>query len=280
MNDHLSGKELFIRFAARAFRKQLSIYVFSYFPFGFEGRMWDLIVSVPDRCLSFLFYEFNTAISFLHHWMVYWSFPSLASGILSTIIIQQLLSHHILPPLVKILLVVFIRWNKIWYYTEKLRYPLFHHFFFLNKRKSKEQINIISQHFRTLASSDDVIWVIVETSEQKQPCLYHPVVHAGLCDFCQCIWAVSWQNQQNDMCAQRWLRSAEASAQSDQCLHCALSGNPRSHNASSCGQRKLWSDCADALADLSLRWAHMSFCWFCGAAADIKVIPLYRSQEF
>ena len=25
-----------------------------YFPFGFEGRMWDVIVSVPDHCLSFL----------------------------------------------------------------------------------------------------------------------------------------------------------------------------------------------------------------------------------
>ena len=53
MNDHLSGKELFIRFAARAFRKLLSIYVFSNFTFGFEGRMWDRIVSVPDHCLSF-----------------------------------------------------------------------------------------------------------------------------------------------------------------------------------------------------------------------------------
>ena len=31
----------------------LLFYVFSYFPFGFEGRMWDLIVSVPDHCLSF-----------------------------------------------------------------------------------------------------------------------------------------------------------------------------------------------------------------------------------
>ena len=30
-------------------------YVFSYFPFGFEGRMWDLTVSVPDHCLSFYF---------------------------------------------------------------------------------------------------------------------------------------------------------------------------------------------------------------------------------
>ena len=48
-------KELFIRFTASAFRKLLSIYVFSHFPFGFEGRMWDMIVSVPDLCLSFYF---------------------------------------------------------------------------------------------------------------------------------------------------------------------------------------------------------------------------------
>ena len=52
-DDHLSGKD--IRFTVRAFRKLLSIYVFSYFSFGFEGRMWDLIVSVPDHCLSFYF---------------------------------------------------------------------------------------------------------------------------------------------------------------------------------------------------------------------------------
>ena len=32
------------------------------------------------------------------------------------------------------------------------------------------------------------------------------------------IWATSWQNQQNGMCAQRRLRSAWASAQSDQSL--------------------------------------------------------------
>ena len=54
-NVHLSGKELFIRSTARAFRKLLSIYAFSHFPFGFVGRMWDLIVSVPDYCLSFYF---------------------------------------------------------------------------------------------------------------------------------------------------------------------------------------------------------------------------------
>ena len=53
LNDHLFGKELFIQFTASAFRKLPSIYVFSYFSFGFEGRMRDLIVSVPDHCLSF-----------------------------------------------------------------------------------------------------------------------------------------------------------------------------------------------------------------------------------
>ena len=42
-------------FTASAFRKLPSIYAFSYFPFGLEGRMWDLIVSVPDHCLSFYF---------------------------------------------------------------------------------------------------------------------------------------------------------------------------------------------------------------------------------
>ena len=42
-------------FMQAPFRKLSSIYVFSYFPFGFEGRIWDLIVSVPDHCLSFYF---------------------------------------------------------------------------------------------------------------------------------------------------------------------------------------------------------------------------------
>ena len=62
MNNQPSGKELFIRFTARAFRKLLSVSVFSYFPFGFEGRIWDQIVSVPDYCLSF----YSTKIFLIH----------------------------------------------------------------------------------------------------------------------------------------------------------------------------------------------------------------------
>ena len=30
-----------------------------------------------------------------------------------------------------------------------------------------------------------------------------------------------------------------------------------------------WSDWAEAQADLSLRWAHMPFCWFCPEAAHM-----------
>ena len=29
--------------------------VCAFFPFGFEGGMWDVIVFVPDHCLSFYF---------------------------------------------------------------------------------------------------------------------------------------------------------------------------------------------------------------------------------
>ena len=34
-------------------------------------------------------------------------------------------------------------------------------------------------------------------------------------------------------------------------------------------QRRLWTDWADAQAELSLRWVHRSFCWFCHALAQI-----------
>ena len=76
MNDHLFGKELFIRFIASAFRKLPTIYVFSYFPFGFEGRMWDLIVSVPDHCLSFYLLFIRIAVTKLNQrpvsYFIFW----------------------------------------------------------------------------------------------------------------------------------------------------------------------------------------------------------------
>ena len=50
-----SGKELLIRYTVRVFRERLSICVCSFFPFSFEGWMWDLIVFIPDHCLSVYF---------------------------------------------------------------------------------------------------------------------------------------------------------------------------------------------------------------------------------
>ena len=47
-------------------------------------------------------------------------------------------------------------------------------------------------------------------------------------------------------------------------------------NFASGGQRWLWSDWADAQADLSLRWAHKSLCWFCQAMAQFS----YRNGHF
>ena len=40
------------------------IYIFSYFPFGFEGRMWEMTVSVPDHCLPFYF-VIPSSVSFI-----------------------------------------------------------------------------------------------------------------------------------------------------------------------------------------------------------------------
>ena len=55
LGGRLFGKGLFVLFAAGAFRGLSSVCVFGCFPFGFGGGVWDLIVSVPDHCLSFCF---------------------------------------------------------------------------------------------------------------------------------------------------------------------------------------------------------------------------------
>ena len=40
-------------------------------------------------------------------------------------------------------------------------------------------------------------------------------------------------------------------------------------NVSSCGRRRLWSVWVDVQADLSIGWAHRSFCWFCHEATHL-----------
>ena len=90
------------------------------------------------------------------------------------------------------------------------------------------------------------------------------------------VWTGAWQNQHNDLYTQQRLRSAWASAQSDQSAWPSAQSavcfmGSLGPNLSSDGQWWLWSDWADAQADPSPRWVHRSFCWFCGVAAQIYV---------
>ena len=78
----------------------------------------------------------------------------------------------------------------------------------------------------------------------------------------QLVWATAGQNQQNDLCIQQRLRSAWASAQSDQSLcfpHEEALGTHTAH--------KIW------LGDRRLPWAHRSF--LCPATRKWRGIMLY-----
>ena len=89
----------------------------------------------------------------------------------------------------------------------------------------------------------------------------------------QIIWACAWQNQQNDLCAQRRLRSAWASSLGI-CpvwsVFVVRLKKPWVLSYTLSAHQRLWSDWVDAQADLSIRWAHRSFCWFWCAAAHIS----------
>ena len=61
-------------------------------------------------------------------------------------------------------------------------------------------------------------------------------------------------------------------------LRSTLNGYSWRPNVSSCGQRRLWSDWADAQADLSLRWAHLPFCWLCHEAAYLLKVWIPGKQ--
>ena len=84
------------------------------------------------------------------------------------------------------------------------------------------------------------------------------------------VWTASWQNQQND---------CVPGEDSDQPGHppslirifaiCMKNAWVLSYPLSA--QRRLWSDSADAQADLRLRWVHRSLCWFCHEAVHLSL---------
>ena len=53
LNGDLFGEELFIQFTMHVYRERLSVCVFAFFPFCFEGGMVNCIIFYP--CLSFYF---------------------------------------------------------------------------------------------------------------------------------------------------------------------------------------------------------------------------------
>ena len=55
LNGHLFGKELLFGLLRVSFLNILSICVCAAFRFGFEDWMWDLVVLIPDHCLSIYF---------------------------------------------------------------------------------------------------------------------------------------------------------------------------------------------------------------------------------
>ena len=54
MNDHLLGKSCSFRLLCVAFVNVYQI-VCPFSPFGIERRIWDVIVLIPDHCLSIYF---------------------------------------------------------------------------------------------------------------------------------------------------------------------------------------------------------------------------------
>ena len=92
------------------------------------------------------------------------------------------------------------------------------------------------------------------------------------------IWDTTWQNQQIE-CAPGEDSDQPGHPPSLIRVFAVRSMGSWGPKLSSCGQRRLWSDWADAQADLSLRRAHMPFCWFCHEAAQFNV-QLIRCEPY
>ena len=80
-------------------------------------------------------------------------------------------------------------------------------------------------------------------------------------DFSDELWAAPWQNQQND-CALRKDSDQPGHSPSLIRFFAVRMNKPWIHGYPLSAQRRLWSDWADAQADLSLRWAHSHFAGF------------------
>ena len=89
------------------------------------------------------------------------------------------------------------------------------------------------------------------------------------------VWSAVWFNSIENIWSQREKTYFRTCAQSDQNLHCAHLDTWLGCKVSSCGQRRLWSDCVDLQTDMSFRWAQMSEVKFSHVeAAVINLEPI------
>ena len=84
-------------------------------------------------------------------------------------------------------------------------------FFFVKKKKKGLSYVYWTLLYESVETITFTFWISIKRNYTKFNATEVPF---------RIIWAASWQNQQNGMCAQRRLRSAWTSAQSDQSLHC------------------------------------------------------------
>ena len=107
------------------------------------------------------------------------------------------------------------------------------------------------------------LWVWISTN--------HIVILSGQT---MMIWAASRQNQQNDLYAQRRLRSAWASAQSNKRLRCPHEETFDPQLPTECISDQSWR-MPRLIWVFAGRTYH--FCWFCHEAAQLEWEPYYRN---
>ena len=103
--------------------------------------------------------------------------------------------------------------------------------------------------------------------------LPHDKTYMSVCWFCHEAAQILFVSLVSDKAI--WLKFP-ASSQSDQSLRCPHEESLGPYPLSA--QRRLRSDWADAQADLSLHWVHMSVCWFCHEAAQILFVSLVSDK--
>ena len=124
------------------------------------------------------------------------------------------------------------------------------------------------------------------------PCCGYSLEVHWRCVFKEYPQRVLWRNKQNYpliitkypphlfhfLCAQRKLRSAWATAQSDQSLRRPLIEQLRFQDFFVRTAKTLFRR-SNAQTDLSLHWAHRLFCWFCHAAALSYILEFINVFE-